>query len=123
MNISSKQPRKKRLHLYSMALHEKRNLLRVHVAKALKEKLKRRNVLVKRGDKVKIMTGGSKGKEAKVVKVSVSDYKVFLEGFTVKKSNKREKFIPFEPSNLMLIEQGNVAPKEVLVKKPVVGQQ
>ena len=115
--MDSKQPRKKRLHLYNMSLHEKKNLLRVHVAKALKEKLKKRSVSIRRGDKVKIMVGDNSGKEAKVVKVSVTKYKVFLEGFTVKKSNKREKFVPFEPSNLMLVEQGNVAPKEVLVKK------
>lgn len=119
----SKQPRKKRYELYNLALHKKRKLVNAHLSKALQEKLKKRSAQLKRGDKIKIMRGKFAGKEAKVVKVLITKSKIYLEGIMAKKANKREKFIPFEPSNLLITELGKIAPKEVLIKKAAVPTQ
>ena len=65
---SSKQPRKQRKYLANAPLHLKRKLLSVNLSKALREKVGKRNVVVKKGDKVKAMRGKFKNKQGKVSK-------------------------------------------------------
>ncbi len=97
--------RKKR---FNAKLHKRKDFLHVHLSKQLKEKLKtkKRALLVRRGDKVKIMRGSSKGKEGKITKVNHVDSKVFIEGITKRTARGREVLVAFEPSNLLLIERG-----------------
>ena len=92
--------RKKR---YNAPLHRKRKNLRVHVSKELKKKdIKKRSIIVKKGDKVKVMNGKHKGKEAKVARVNHRDAKVYLEGLAKRTARGREMAVAFQPSNLQL---------------------
>lgn len=100
----SKQPRKKRLALANLSLHQKRKLLSIHLGKTLRQQLKKRSMLAKKGDKVKVMTGDSKGKEGKIVGINTDNSRVFVEGIMVKRQQGREKPLPFNPSNLILLE-------------------
>ena len=50
------------------------------------------------------MRGNFAGKEGKVMSVSLSRTKVFIEGMVAKKQKGKEVSVPFEPSNLMIIE-------------------
>jgi large subunit ribosomal protein L24 len=86
-------------------IHRKKSRLHVHLSKELRGKLKirKRAVLVRKGDTVKVMRGPEKGKEGKVADVSVLRRKVFLEGISVKNARGREIPLPLEPSNLLLI--------------------
>lgn len=94
-----------RKNYYKEKLHKKKNRLHVHLSKDLRGKLKvkKRALLVHKGDTVKIMRGPEKGKEAKVGEVSVIKRLVFLEGIVAKTAKGKEVPLPVEPSNLLLI--------------------
>ena len=50
---ASKQPRKQRKYRYNAPLHTKQKFLQVHLSPELRKKYSLRNILVKKGDKVK----------------------------------------------------------------------
>ncbi|MFH1520664.1 MAG: 50S ribosomal protein L24 [Candidatus Micrarchaeota archaeon] len=90
---------------YKEKLHRKKNRLHVHLSKQLRGKLtvKKRSLLIRKGDTVKIMRGPEKGKEAKVGEVSVVKRLVFLEGITAKTAKGKEVKLAIQPSNLLLV--------------------
>jgi large subunit ribosomal protein L24 len=79
--------------------------MHVHLSKDLrgKFKAKKRAILVRSGDTVRIMRGPHKGKDAKVIRVNTNRRKVFLEGILVRNARGKESGIPIEPSNLLLV--------------------
>jgi large subunit ribosomal protein L24 len=85
-------------------LHKRKNRLHVHISKDLRTKLKvkKRSLLVRKGDTVRILRGPEKGKEVKVSRVNVLRRKVFAEGVLARNARGREVGIPLEPSNLVL---------------------
>ncbi len=90
---------------YTEKLHRKKNRLHVHLSKDLRGKLKtkKRAILVRKEDKVKIMRGPGMGKEARVVRVSTLNRKVFVEGVVSKNRKGKENVLALEPSNLLLV--------------------
>jgi len=110
--------RKKR---YTAPLHKKRKFLNVNVSKELRKSkgIKSRALLVKKGDKVKVMRGQNTGKTATVASVDHNKTKVYLEGVSYRNKRGMENLIPFEPSNLQLIEikEKGKPSKEVKEKK------
>ncbi len=85
-------------------LHKRKSRMHVHLSKDLRGKLKakKRAVLVRKGDTVRVMRGPGKGKEAKVSDVNVVRRKVFVEGVVTKSARGREVAVALEPSNLLL---------------------
>ncbi|MEW5997061.1 MAG: 50S ribosomal protein L24 [Candidatus Micrarchaeota archaeon] len=108
--------RRERRKAFRGMLHRRK--LRVHLSGELKGKLGTgmRSLLVNKGDTVKVMRGGSKGKAARVARVSVLKRKVYLEGLTVRNRRGVESLIPFDPSNLMLTELKESAYRKGLLK-------
>ncbi len=94
-----------RKHFYKAKLHEKTKRMHVHLSKDLRAKIKRkkRALLVREGDSVKIMRGPGKGKSAKVARVSHLSLKVYCEGVVLKSAKGREVLRALQPSNLMLV--------------------
>ncbi len=92
--------------LYEAKNHEKKALLHVHLSKELKlrMKAKKRSLLVMKGDKVRVMRGGMKGKEGKIANVDYNRVIVFVEGLNMKNARGKESPLPLQPSNLMLLE-------------------
>jgi ribosomal protein uL24 len=90
---------------YTEALHKRKSRLHVHLSKDLRSKLKakKRALLVRKGDTVKVMRGPGKGKEAKVSDVNTIRRKVFVEGIVAKNARGREVALALEPSNLLLL--------------------
>lgn len=90
---------------YTEKLHKRKNRLHVHLSKDLRSKMKtkKRSLLLRKNDKVKIMRGPEKGKEAKVVKINTKDLTVILEGIVVKTIRGKEVPIPLKSSNLLLV--------------------
>ena len=101
---------------YQAKRHKRTKRLHVHVSKELKAKLKRkvRALLVRKGDKIKIMRGPGKGSTAKVVKVNHSKMKVFVEGIVHRTARGREMMVALQPSNLTLIELFKTKEREIL---------
>ena len=101
---TSKQPRKQRKYAANAPLHIKRKMMSVNVTKKLREKLKKRNVIVRKGDTVKIMRGKFKKKKGKVLSVFTKQGKVTVEGIQVKKMDGSNALVKLQPSNLQIIE-------------------
>jgi len=95
-----------RKRFYGARLHEKTKKMHVHLSKELRGRLKRkrRAILVREGDRVRVMRGPGKGTSAKVSRVSHLKMKVYLEGVTVRTAKGREVMIALQPSNLLLVE-------------------
>lgn len=96
--------RRERRKRYTGKMHQKVAHLRVHVAKELKKSsgIKRRSVLVNKGDTVAVMRGKHRGKSAKVQRVSHARGAVYIEGITARNSRGVESMVPFSPSNLKI---------------------
>ncbi|NYZ74461.1 50S ribosomal protein L24 [Candidatus Micrarchaeota archaeon] len=90
---------------YTEKLHRKKSRLHVHLSKELRTQLrvKKRAILARTGDTVRVMRGPQKGKEAKISKVDVVKRKMFLEGVAVQNARGKEMPLALQPSNLMLI--------------------
>ena len=100
----SKQPRKQRKALYNMALHTKGKLMSVHLSPELRAKYSTRNVRVRKGDKVKIVSGQYKGKSGRVEQIYLKDLKLSVNGIETIKKDGSKSFYKFHPSNLMITE-------------------
>lgn len=101
---ASSQPRKQRKYLAKAPIHKKRRMLSVNLSKDLRAKHGIRNAVIRKGDKVKVLRGKLKGKEAKVSKVLTKLTKVYLEGIQVKKQDGSMADIPLRPSNLQIVD-------------------
>ncbi|MDO8554210.1 MAG: 50S ribosomal protein L24 [Candidatus Micrarchaeota archaeon] len=100
------KPDTERTKRYKSKLHTKKGFLHAHLGKDLRSKMKakKRSLLVHKGDKVKIMRGGFRGKTGKISDVSYIHSKVTIEGITRKNLKAKEIPVPFDASNLLLLE-------------------
>jgi large subunit ribosomal protein L24 len=100
----SKQPRKQRKYLAKAPLHLKKKTMSINLSKDLRKVHGRRNIIIRKDDKVKIMRGKFKGKEGKVILVVTKQQKIYIEGIQTKKQDGSKVNIPFRPSNLQILE-------------------
>lgn len=100
----SKKARKQRRERIFKPLHKRRKEMAARLSAELRKKWKKRSVPVRKGDKVKIITGDYKGKTGKVTKVDLRAYRINVEGIVRKKANGQEVAIPIHPSNVMIID-------------------
>lgn len=102
--VDSKKTRKKRKELYGLPLHKRHAHISAHLSKELRKTHKKRSFPVVKGDKVKIMRGRGRGKEAAVTGVDLRNYRIFIEGLVLKKPDGKEKPLPVHPSAVMITE-------------------
>jgi ribosomal protein uL24 len=90
---------------YKAKNHQKTRRMHVHLSRALRGsiKQKKRSILVHKGDKVRIMRGPGKGKEARVARVSHAKMKVYVDGVNARTAKGREVLVALQPSNLELV--------------------
>lgn len=101
----SVSPRKQRKWLYKDSkLHDRHKLLKATLSAELRKKYGKRNVRLKKGDKVKILRGVFSGHEGKVNEVNMKTLLVKVEGATIKKTDGSEIQQPVKPSNVMITE-------------------
>ncbi|MAG11122.1 50S ribosomal protein L24 [Candidatus Pacearchaeota archaeon] len=101
---ASKQPRKQRKYLANAPLHIKRKLLSVNLSKELRKKYGKRNIIVAKGDVVKIMRGKFSKKQGKVTQTRTKMQKIYIEGIQRKKTDGSKVNIPIRPSNLQIAQ-------------------
>jgi large subunit ribosomal protein L24 len=101
---SSVQPRKQRKYRHNAPLHVKKKFLSVSLAKALRERFGRRSMVVRKGDRVRILRGDLRGKSGPVERVEVNREKVYIEGIKVKKVDGSEVSRALTPSNMQITE-------------------
>lgn len=102
---------------FAAPAHDRRRRLGAALSEALRKTLGVRSLSVKKNDTVKIMRGDHKGKTGKVTEVDAEKYKVYIEGVTVKKSDKTDRKVPVHASNVMIIEADTKDSRRVPAKK------
>ena len=98
----SKKPGKKRRELYTTPNHKRRKMLASTLSDELRKKYNRRNLAVRKGDKVKIMRGEHKGTQGEVLKLDTTEYQIYVEGVTIKKTSGEEVPLGVHPSNVRI---------------------
>jgi large subunit ribosomal protein L24 len=101
---ASKQPRKQRKYLANAPLHLKAKLVSVNLSKPLRKTVGKRNIQIRKDDKVKVMRGKFKGQQGKVLSVSLKYSKIYIEGIQTTKMDNSKANVPLKPSNLQIIE-------------------
>ncbi len=101
---ASKKPSKQVKYRHNAPMHIKRNMLSAHLSKQLKEKHKKRAVVIRKGDTAKVMRGQFRGKTGKIENVSIKLGSVYLSGIETHRKDGTKALYPIDPSNLMLTE-------------------
>ena len=108
--MSSKQPRKQRLALYTAPYHRRHREMAAPIDRGLRERqLSRgfmypRSMSVRKGDRVMVVRGEGKSKSStKIAKVDRKGRKIYVEGFTYFKSDGTELQRPIDASNVVII--------------------
>jgi len=101
---SSKAPKKQNKYRANAPLHIRRKFLSVALSKELRKKYSKRNVVVRKGDTVKILKGKFKKKQGKILRVYTKISKVEVEGIQVKKMDGSNALVKMQPANLQIIE-------------------
>ncbi len=100
----SVKPSKQRMYVRNAPLHIKNTLLGSHLSKDLRQKLKKRSLRVRKGDKVKVLRGQHKGKTGTVDRVDTQRMKIFITGIEFSKKDGSKAMYPVHPSKLLIQE-------------------
>ena len=101
---SSRKVSKQRKYRLNAPLHIKQKFTGAHVSKDIRQKIKKRSVDLRKGDKVKVMRGQFKKHEGKVDRVDLKKSLAFVSGVEASKKDGTKRPIGINPSNLMIIE-------------------
>jgi large subunit ribosomal protein L24 len=101
---SSRKPRKQRKYRAEAPLHTKQKFVHAHLSKDLKKKYGKRSIGLRKGDKVKVMTGKFRKHEGKIENVDLRKTRVFVNGIETTKRDGTKKPLALHPSNLMITE-------------------
>ncbi|MEM0230961.1 MAG: 50S ribosomal protein L24 [Candidatus Woesearchaeota archaeon] len=101
---ASVQPRKQRKYVKNAPLHIKRRMISAHLSKELREKYGRRNVQLRKGDRVKVLRGSMRGRTGTVESIELKSGKVRISGVEMIRKDGTKVKIAIHPSNLMIIE-------------------
>lgn len=102
MSTLSTQPRRQRKAVFTADLFERHRRMAVPLSRELRARYGRRQMPVRKGDTVRIMTGSYVGREERVAKVSLRDYCVTLDNVTGKTADAKLKPLPIRTSHLLL---------------------
>ncbi len=101
---SSKKPRKQRKYVYNAPLHIKKKFLSAHLSKELRKKYNKRNAVLRKGDKIKVMRGKFKKHTGTVEEINMSKKRIYVTGVELTKKDGTKARIQLEASNLMITE-------------------
>ncbi|MCK4634396.1 MAG: 50S ribosomal protein L24 [Candidatus Aenigmarchaeota archaeon] len=116
------QPRKQRKRLYEAPLHKRQKMMTVNLSKNLRKKFKKRNIPLRKGDKVEILRGEFKGMKSLINKVNLKKLMVTLEDVKRSKTDGTEIRVSIHPTNLRLIEPDMTDRKRQKIVKRVEGE-
>lgn len=95
-------PGKQRKAVYEADLRLQGANMAAHLTKELRTKHHVRSAPVRVGDTVKVMRGDYVGKTGNVNQVDRKRNKVYIQGVMRKKTDGKEAFLAFRPSNIMI---------------------
>lgn len=95
-------PGKQRKAVYEADLRLQGTNMSAHLSKELRTKHSTRSTPVRVGDTVKVMRGDYVGKTGNINQVDRKRNKVYIQGVMRKKTDGKEAFLAFRPSNLLI---------------------
>lgn len=101
---TSTQPRKQRKFRANAPPHIRQSFMGCHLSKELKKQYGKRSAGLRKGDKVKVVRGGHKGKTGSIDRVFVKKRKATITGIDFTKKEGSKIMIEFDPSNLIITE-------------------
>ena len=102
MSTTSRLPRQQRKAVYTADTFERRKRMAVPLSRELRRRYGRRQVPVRKGDTVRILSGSYVGREERVAKVDRRSYSVTLDNVTGKTADAKLKPLPIRTSHLLL---------------------
>ena len=101
--VRSVQPRKQRKYIFNAPAHILKKLMSAPLTKELREQYGKRNLAVRVGDTIKIITGQFKGTIGKIERVNMNKQRIFVKGAEQVKSNGQLVQYPIHPSNVTIV--------------------
>lgn len=101
---SSKKPRKQRKYRIFAPVHTKQKFVHSHLSRELRKKYGKRNIGLRKGDKVKVLRGNFRKHEGKVENIDLKGTRIFVSGIEITKRDGTKKLVALHPSNLMVTE-------------------
>jgi len=108
----SKKPSTKRRQLYNAPLHLKRKTLTAPLASTLAEKEGIKQLVIRKGDTIRVRKGSFKGIEGEVSKIDYNKMKLTVEGITFEKSDGSSQHFPIRASTCEIIALKNMKDKK-----------
>ena len=105
------QPRKQRKMIYELPKHRKQKMMSSHLSEKLYERYGMRNVVVRKGDIIRVMRGRFKGHEGKVVEVNLKKMKIAVEGVTIRRTDNKSVQFWLDASKVEIIKLDLSDPK------------
>ena len=102
MSTTSHLPRRQRKALYTASTSERRRRMAVPLSRELRRRYGRRQIPVRKGDTVRILSGSYVGREERVAKVNLRSYSVTLDNVTGKTADAKLKPLPVRTAHLVL---------------------
>ena len=102
MRVSPHSPRRQRRALYRAPTSERRRRMTVPLSRELRRRFRRRNVPVRKGDTVRVLSGSFAGREERVARISRRDYSVTLDNVTLKTAEEKLKPLALRTSHLVI---------------------
>ncbi len=101
---SSKKQNKQRKYRLNAPLHIKHKFLSASLSKDLRKKYGKRSLPIRKGDKVKIMTGQFKKHVGKVSRINLKKSKIYIEGAEIVKKDGGKVLYPMHASNTEILD-------------------
>jgi len=102
VRVSPHAPRRQRRALYTASTSQRRRRMTVPLSRELRRRFQRRNVPVRKGDTVRVLSGSFAGREERVAKISRRDYSVTLDNVTLKTAEEKLKPLALRTSHLVI---------------------
>ncbi len=101
---SSKKRRKQIKYVKNAPLHIRKKFIASLLSKDLRKKYGRRNIRVRKGDRIKVMRGQFRKTSGKVNRVDTLRQRIYVDGVDFIKKDGSKAQYPLHPSNLMITE-------------------
>ncbi len=102
MRVSPHSPRRQRRAHFTAPTTARRRRMTVSLSRELRRRFRRRNVPIRKGDTVRVLSGSFEGREERVAKVSRRDYAVTLDNVTLKTAEEKLKPLQLKPAHLVI---------------------
>lgn len=99
---ASKNPAKQRKYRSNAPHHQKKQFLSARLDDRLRERIGKRTVPARTGDRVEVLRGDYAGKRGEVVNIDTDDYRLYIEGVERETVSGSETQVAIDPSNVRL---------------------